>query len=63
MPSATRFALVTGSSRGIGRAIALAHAERGHAVAVHYHTREKAAEEVLAEIRARVQTGLPSQPT
>jgi enoyl-[acyl-carrier protein] reductase III len=53
MTSASRFALVTGSSRGIGRAIALALADRGCAVAVHYHTREKAAEEVLAEIRAR----------
>jgi NAD(P)-dependent dehydrogenase (short-subunit alcohol dehydrogenase family) len=53
MVSAPRFALVTGSSRGIGRAIALALAERGHNIAVHYHTREMAAEEVLAEIRAR----------
>jgi len=53
MPAATRFALVTGSSRGIGRAIALALAERGHNIAVHYHTRQEAAEEVLAEVRAR----------
>src|SRR3712207_42854 len=53
MPTATRFALVTGSSRGIGRAIALALAERGHNVAIHYHTRQDAAEKVLAEVRAR----------
>jgi NAD(P)-dependent dehydrogenase (short-subunit alcohol dehydrogenase family) len=53
MPSHARFALVTGSSRGIGRAIALALAERGSNVAVHYHTRQDAAEEVLAEVRAR----------
>src|SRR3712207_2462839 len=53
MPPDTRFALVTGSSRGIGRAIALALAERGGNVAVHYHRRAEAAEEVLAEVRAR----------
>ncbi|HVF11149.1 MAG TPA: 3-oxoacyl-ACP reductase family protein [Abditibacteriaceae bacterium] len=45
-------ALVTGSSRGIGRAIALALAGRGAAVAVHYHTREDAARAVAGEISA-----------
>lgn len=50
--SHTRFALATGSSRGIGRAIALSLAERGRNIAVYYQTRKEAAEEVLAEVRA-----------
>ena len=43
--------LVTGSSRGIGRAIALRLARDGFDVAVHYHSRRQAAEEVAGEIR------------
>ena len=39
--------LVTGGSRGIGRAIALLFAERGARVAVHYSSNAKAAQEVL----------------
>ena len=45
-------AVVTGASRGIGRAIALRLAEAGNAVVVHYATRAAAAEEVVAEITA-----------
>ncbi|HHT27177.1 MAG TPA: 3-ketoacyl-ACP reductase [Firmicutes bacterium] len=46
-------ALVTGSSRGIGRGIALALAEVGFHVAVNYASRREAAEEVADAIRAR----------
>ncbi len=43
-------ALVTGSSRGIGRAIALELARRGADVVVHYVRKKQAAEEVAAAI-------------
>src|SRR5471032_2679474 len=45
-------ALVTGASRGIGRASALALASQGAQVLVHYSSGEKEAEAVVAEIRA-----------
>jgi NAD(P)-dependent dehydrogenase (short-subunit alcohol dehydrogenase family) len=44
-------ALVTGASRGIGRASALALAKAGAQVLVHYGTGEKEAATVVAEIR------------
>jgi 3-oxoacyl-[acyl-carrier protein] reductase len=48
-----RTALVTGASRGLGRAIALRLAAAGAAVAVNYRERAEAAEAVVREIEAQ----------
>ncbi len=47
-----KVALVTGSSRGIGRAIALALAQRGADVVVHCLRKQEAARQVATEIEA-----------
>lgn len=47
-----RRVLVTGSSRGIGRAIALDLATHGYHVTVHYHANAEAANEVVDQILA-----------
>jgi 3-oxoacyl-[acyl-carrier protein] reductase len=48
---AGRRALVTGASRGIGKAIAIALAEAGANVAVNYRERKKEADETVAAIK------------
>ena len=50
---AGKVALVTGSSRGIGRAIAERLAAEGAAVIVNYVRGEQAAQEVVNAIRGR----------
>jgi 3-oxoacyl-[acyl-carrier protein] reductase len=50
-------ALVTGSATGVGRAVAVALAKRGLAVAVNYSRSQKEAEETVAEVR---QAGVPA---
>ena len=47
-----KHALITGSSRGIGRGIALKLAKRGAKVAIHYYQNEAAANDTLAKVRA-----------
>jgi len=47
-----RVAVVTGGSRGIGRAIAIRLAQSGHAVVVNYASSSTAASEVVEKIQA-----------
>jgi len=52
-----KHALITGSSRGIGKGIALALAESGVKVAIHYFQNERAAKETLDQVRKRGSDG------
>ena len=52
MRLAGKVALVTGSSRGIGREVATRLAKEGADVAVHYNRSSSGADEALAEVRA-----------
>ena len=54
-------ALITGSSRGIGRGIALKLAEHGVKVAVHYYKNKEAATDALAKVRERGVEGVAIQ--
>ena len=47
-----KIALVTGSSRGVGRAVALGFAKEGAKVVVNYTSNETAAKEVVDEIQS-----------
>jgi len=56
-----RSVLVSGASRGIGRAIALELARRGHSVAVGFHERAEAAQSAAEEIQRAGGTAFPVQ--
>jgi NAD(P)-dependent dehydrogenase (short-subunit alcohol dehydrogenase family) len=56
-----KYALITGSSRGIGRGIALKLAKMGASVAVHYYQNEVVANDTLAKIRASGADGFTVQ--
>ncbi|PYJ42595.1 MAG: short-chain dehydrogenase [Verrucomicrobia bacterium] len=56
-----KHALITGSSRGIGRGIALKLAASGAKVAIHYYQNEAAANDTLGQVRKRGSDGLVIQ--
>lgn len=56
-----KLALVTGASRGYGRAIAQRLARDGAVVAAHYATNDKAMKTTLASIAADGGTASPSR--
>ncbi len=53
-----KVALVTGSSQGIGRGIALRFAKEGADVVINYNRTPKGAEQALAEVQATGRRGL-----
>jgi glucose 1-dehydrogenase len=52
-----KFALITGASRGIGRAVAVRFAAEGASVAINYAGLEAAAQETLALVQAASRAG------
>ena len=61
MASTTRTALITGSSRGIGRGIALKLAEQKVKIAINYISNEAAAKDALAKVREKGSDGIVVQ--
>lgn len=51
--------VITGSSRGIGKATAIEFAKNGYSVVVNYNKSKQAAEKVVSEIRNSGQDALP----
>jgi len=52
-----KYALVTGASRGIGRAVALSLSQMGYAILINYHSNHTAAEETLKLLENQSGTG------
>jgi enoyl-[acyl-carrier protein] reductase III len=61
MPTTQKHALITGSSRGLGRGIARKLAEDGARIAIHYYQNLAAANETLAEVRKCGSDGFVTQ--
>src|SRR5256885_25012 len=57
MAQNAKHALITGSSRGIGRGIALKLAGQGRKVAINYRKNEAAAKDTLAKVKQRGSDG------
>ena len=47
-------ALVTGGAKRLGKEIAICLAERGFAVAIHYHSSENSAHELVEYIKTKI---------
>lgn len=56
-----KVALITGSSQGIGRAIALRFAQEGADIVINYNRNPQGAEEALSEVQATGRRGLVVQ--
>jgi NAD(P)-dependent dehydrogenase (short-subunit alcohol dehydrogenase family) len=54
----SKIAIITGGSRGIGRAVALAAAAAGYDVAVSYRSERGAADEVVQRVRTQGRRGI-----
>ena len=53
----TKYALITGASRGLGKAIALRLATDGFAVIINYQSNKEAAEDTLKQVQEAGGTG------